>query len=136
MDPRSGVFSFTSYRDPNLEDTVRTYDDTGRFLRDHSLSADELTKSVIGAIGRLDAYQLPDAQGYTSMIRKLVGETETSLQQYRDQLLSTTTQDVRDFGEILCSLATNGTVVAVGAQDTLSSASSILGAPPNLIRIL
>ena len=100
------------------------------------MSSDELTKSVIGAIGKLDSYRLPDALGYTSMVRRLVGETDETLQEYREQLLSTTEKDVCAFGEILSALGREGTVVAVGAHETLSAATSIFGDPPNLTRIL
>ena len=136
MDPRNGVFSFTSYRDPNLDDTVSVYDAAASFLQEIELSSDELTKSVIGAIGKLDSYRLPDALGYTSMVRRLVGETDETLQEYREQLLSTTAKDVCAFGEILSALGREGTVVAVGAHETLSAATSIFGDPPNLTRIL
>ena len=37
------------------------------FLRKAELSQDELVKNIIGAIGALDAYQFPDAKGFTSM---------------------------------------------------------------------
>jgi len=136
MDPRNGVFSFTSYRDPNLDNTVNAYDESAAYLREMELSSDELTKSVIGAIGKMDAYRLPDALGYTSMVRRLVGETDETLQTYREQLLSTTEKDVRAFGETLGALESEGTVVAVGSQDTLSTATSIFGDPPNLTRLL
>ena len=72
---QSGVYSFISYRDPNLENTLKVYDQTADLLRSIELSDDELTKNIIGAIGDVDSYQLPDAKGYTSMVRYLVGET-------------------------------------------------------------
>jgi hypothetical protein len=50
------------------------------------LSSEELTKSIIGTIGDLDAYQLPDAKGWTSMTRTLVGLTDTRRQQFRERL--------------------------------------------------
>ena len=63
FDPVSGNFSFLSYRDPNLLSTLDVYDQTGRFLREQALDTTELTRSIIGSIGALDRYQLPDAQG-------------------------------------------------------------------------
>jgi Zn-dependent M16 (insulinase) family peptidase len=50
---------------------------------------------MIGAIGEMDAYQLPDAQGYTSMLRYLLGVSDEDRQQRRDQVLSTTQADFR-----------------------------------------
>ncbi len=86
---QDGVYGFLSYRDPNLAGTLANYDGTAAFLRDLQLSEDELTKSIIGAIGSVDAYRLPDAKGFTSMIRHLIGETEERRQRYREQILDT-----------------------------------------------
>lgn len=61
----TGVFSFLSYRDPNLLKTLDVYDGTAGFLRDIELDNDTLTKAIIGTIGDVDSYQLPDAKGYT-----------------------------------------------------------------------
>ncbi|MEZ4618127.1 MAG: hypothetical protein R2867_21800 [Caldilineaceae bacterium] len=33
-----------------------------------------MTRNIIGAISALDAYQLPDAKGYTAMARHLMGK--------------------------------------------------------------
>lgn len=60
-----GVFSFLSYRDPNLLKTLDIYDATADFLRELEMDDDTLTKAIIGTIGDVDAYQLPDAKGYS-----------------------------------------------------------------------
>ena len=63
--PYLGIFSFLSYRDPNLLKTLDIYDATGDFLRELEMDNDTLTKAIIGTIGDVDAYQLPDAKGYS-----------------------------------------------------------------------
>jgi Zn-dependent M16 (insulinase) family peptidase len=62
FDYLSGVFTYLSYRDPRSLDTLDVYDQTGQFLQQLDLSEVELTKSIIGAIGGMDAYQLPDSK--------------------------------------------------------------------------
>lgn len=64
----SGVFSYLSYRDPNLLKTLEVYDETARFLRELEMDDDALTKAIIGTIGDVDAYQLPDAKGYSRYV--------------------------------------------------------------------
>ena len=95
FDMDSGVYSFLSYRDPNLRQTLENYDRTGDFLRNLELSDAELVKSIIGSIGSIDGYQLPDAKGFTSLQRHLIGRTDAARQQYRDEVLSTTAVDFR-----------------------------------------
>ena len=48
---------------PGSSQTLQIFDETSRFLKELSLSQDELTKAIIGAIGDMDAYMLPDAKG-------------------------------------------------------------------------
>uniref|UniRef100_K3YPJ6 Peptidase M16C associated domain-containing protein n=1 Tax=Setaria italica TaxID=4555 RepID=K3YPJ6_SETIT len=68
FDTHSGVFSYLSYRDPNLLKTLEVYDETAKFLRELEMDDDALAKAIIGTIGDVDAYQLPDAKGYSSAI--------------------------------------------------------------------
>ena len=123
FDRHSGVFSYLSYRDPNLINTLTNYDQTAQFLRNLELSQAELSKSIIGAIGQLDAYQLPDAKGYTSMVRYLLGISDEERQQYRDQVLGTTVNDFKAFSEILGRVNEAGTVVVLGSQEAIVQAN-------------
>ncbi len=127
FDRFSGVWTYLSYRDPNLLDTLANYDGTADFLRNLALSDDELVKSIIGAIGGLDAYQLPDAKGYTSLVRHLAGETDEQRQQYREELLSTTTADFKALGEVLAQVNDNGVVVVLGSADAIAKANESQG---------
>lgn len=45
--------------------TLDNYDGTSQFLREIELDKDSLTKAIIGTIGDVDSYQLPDAKGYS-----------------------------------------------------------------------
>lgn len=119
----SGIFTFLSYRDPNLMATLGHYDATADFLRGLELSDEELTRSIIGAIGAIDAYQLPDAKGYTSLARYLTGETDEWLQQYRDQVLSTTVDDFRHLADVLAAANAAGEIVVLGSQEALAAAN-------------
>jgi hypothetical protein len=124
FDNQSGIFTFVSYRDPNLLQSLDTYDATGDFLCRLDLSQAELTKSIIGAIGELDTYQLPDAKGWTSMTRHLIGYTDAARQQFRDQVLGTTARDFRTFGEVLSQAADKGQVVVLGSADAIGQANA------------
>jgi hypothetical protein len=101
FDLNCGVMAFASYRDPNLAATLEAYGQTADFLKNLLLDEDELTRALIGAIGGIDAYMLPDAKGYSDMARYLTGQTDEKRQKRRDEVLSTTADDFREFGEFL-----------------------------------
>lgn len=71
----------------------------------------------------MDAYQLPDAQGYSSMLRFLIGESEKNRQRIRDQIMDTTPTDFRNIGEMLDLLKDNGSVVIMGSQEAIEEAN-------------
>jgi Zn-dependent M16 (insulinase) family peptidase len=124
FDHRSGVFTYLSYRDPNVLATLDNYDRTSEFLRTLELSEDELAKSIIGAVGQMDAYQLPDAKGYSSMTRYLSGDTDTLRQQRRDELLSAAVEDFKAFGRVLEQVNAQGNVVILGSRQALEDADA------------
>ncbi len=127
FDQKSGLFNYLSYRDPNLLETLENYDKSGQFLKDLELSDEELTKVIIGAIGGMDSYRLPDAKGYTSMARYLTGITDEALQKYRNELLATTQDDFKAFGSILARAKNAGHVVVLGSEDAINAANEKLG---------
>jgi Zn-dependent M16 (insulinase) family peptidase len=126
FDDASGVFTYLSYRDPNVAATIDNYDKAAAFLKslDSSrLSDNELTKAIIAAIGDLDTYQLPDAKGYTSMLRYLTHRTDELRQKTRDEVLSTNGEDFIAFGEVLEKVAQSNAVAVLGSQNALESAN-------------
>jgi len=136
VDPRTGVLAYVSYRDPNLLGTLKNYAGTGDFLRKLDLSDDELVKSIIGAIGAIDAYQLPDAKGYSALTRHLIGYSDAARQQYRDEVLSTTAADFRAFAEVLDRFNEAGEVVVVGAPDAIAVAQAEGGLDFTITKVL
>lgn len=119
LDPRTGMFYFLSYRDPNLKATLDAYDGAAKYLSNLSLSDEYLTKDIIGMIGAIDSYQLPDAKGFSSALRLITGETDELRQTRRDEVLGASNKDFRELGEMLEAVRQNGTVVVVGGEESL-----------------
>ncbi|XP_009339454.2 presequence protease 1, chloroplastic/mitochondrial-like [Pyrus x bretschneideri] len=122
FDNHSGVFSFLSYRDPNLLKTLDVYDGTGDFLRQLEIDEETLTKSIIGTIGDVDSYQLPDAKGYSSLLRYLLGITEEERKIRRAEILSTSLKDFKEFANAIDAVKDKGVVVAVASPDDVDAA--------------
>ena len=128
FDAHSGAFAFLSYRDPNLTRTLQIYDQTAEYLETLDLSQDELVKGIIGAIGTLDAYQLPDAKGFSAMARYLIHYTDEARRHYRHQVLGTTQEDFKRFAAVLRAVADHGYVVVMGPGAAVDAAEAE-GAP-------
>jgi presequence protease len=123
FDMTCGTFAYLSYRDPNLLASLDNYDATPAFLRNLDLSESELTKTIIGTIGDIDAYQLPDAKGWTSMVRHLTNYSDDIRQQIRDEVLGTSIADFKNFAEVLDQVAQKGEIVVLGSADAIEKAN-------------
>ena len=120
----SGTITFISYRDPNLTKTIETFDETVKFLRSTDLTDDELTKSIIGTIGEIDRHLLPDARGYTSMVRYLTKDTDEKRQLLRENVLNTSIKNFRDFADVLNEVKRSGLVKVVGAASAIETVAA------------
>ena len=136
FDHFAGILTFTSYRDPNLRGTIDNYDASARFLREINLSDDELTKAIIGTIGDLDAYQLPDAKGFASMVRELTGIDDDFRQQMRDEVLATKVDDFKSFGDVLGQVESTGQIAVLGSREAIEAANAEDGQAMELVQVL
>ena len=71
----------------------------------------------------MDTYRLPDAKGYTSMLRHLIGETDEFRQNIREQILSTNGEDFIAFGETLEKVSQSNAVTVIGSQSAIENAN-------------
>ncbi|HEY8240985.1 MAG TPA: peptidase M16, partial [Kiritimatiellia bacterium] len=97
-------------------------DQTAAYLNGLALGDEELTKSIIGAIGDLDAHQLPDAKGFASMARHLTGDTDVKRQRVRNEILGTKAEDFRRFASALELVRRNPTVAVLGGEEAIKAA--------------
>jgi presequence protease len=123
LDTLANTFSFLSYRDPNLTRTLDVYKGAGDFLRDVEISGEEVTKGIIGAIGDMDAYQLPDAQGHSALERYIAHVTDEQRQSRREQILATTPADFRAFADVIDAVNQQGAVAVLGSAQALEAAA-------------
>ena len=127
FDRRSGVFTFTSYRDPNLLKTLDIYDGAANFLRTAAVGETEMVRAIIGAIGIIDAYMLPDAKGMASLQRHLAGDSEELRQRLREEVLTASAAGVRAFADALDAVAAHGRVAVLGSEEAIAAANAEKG---------
>src|SRR3984957_14685401 len=123
LDRHSGIFTFASYRDPNLTATLDVYDRTAAFLEKTPLDDAALARAIVGTIGDLDFYMLPDAKGFVSMQRHLIGDTDAALQQLREEVFATSQDDFRNYAAALARLPDNGRIAVLGSEQAIAAAN-------------
>jgi Zn-dependent M16 (insulinase) family peptidase len=67
---------------------------------------------------------LPDAKGFTSLIRHLTGLDDALRQRIREEILSTTAADFRAFADVLAQVNEQGHVVTLGSAEAIAAANA------------
>ena len=103
-----GAMSFTkhevlfySYRDPNLKETLNTFEETVKFLRNFKADEKEMTNYIIGTIGSMDYLTGPYYKGVLGDNMYFSGTTQNDVQKLRDEILTTTAEDIRNYADLL-----------------------------------
>lgn len=114
----SGNFVCSSYRDPNVTETLAAFDGLAEFLRSFRPDDAQLTQAIVGAVGDMDSYLLPDAKGARSLSRWLTNDTDEARQQMREEMLGTTAQDFTAFADVLAAAVDKGSICVLGGPRT------------------
>lgn len=107
---------FTSYRDPNLGNTLDVYHQAAEYLSNYDAEEREITKTIIGTISSMDTPLTPAMKGKRSMSAYLTGVPLEILQQERDQVLACTKEDIHQAAEVIRMVADHGTVCVIGNE--------------------
>lgn len=116
---------FYSYRDPNLIETISTFDGAVKFLRDFKADEKEMTNYIIGTIGGMDSLVGPYYKGVIGDNMYFSGVTQEDNQKLRDEVLSTTAEDIRNLAEVFEAVIKQNMQCAVGGQNKIDESKDL-----------
>jgi presequence protease len=126
-DPSLGLFSFLSYRDPHLVETLKVFQDAETFFAENKISADDMEKAVISTIGMLDRPMDPSTRGHAALMRSIAGITDSMRQKFRNEILSATPQKMKETLSEYFSLTSKSAATAVySAAEKINEANMSL----------
>lgn len=122
---RDGNMYFGSYRDPNLVETLKVYDNTAEFLRNFNVSDREMTKYIIGTISGIDMPLTPVLKGDLATSAYITNTTEELIQQQRDEILSTTQEDIRALADLVEACMKENAICVLGSSAKVNEAKEV-----------
>ncbi len=125
---RGGNAVFSSYRDPNLPETLAIYDQVGAYLRSFNPPQREMTKYVIGTVGKIDFPLTPSLKGENAAENYIRGISQEDLQAQKDEVLGVTGKDMRGFSEMLDAVMAKNCHCVVGGEGKLKENARLFGA--------
>jgi Zn-dependent M16 (insulinase) family peptidase len=129
---RNGNMFFTSYRDPNLLETLKVYDEAGEYFRRFETDLRQMTKYIIGTISDLDFPLSPAMKGERASdyyFRKISYE---DIQRERTEVLETNVEKIRQFGDMIDGIMKENCLCVFGNEEKIKENKDAFGSIINV----
>lgn len=128
----SGESCFSSYRDPNLKNTVEIYERAAETVANFTADERTMTQYIIGAVSELDTPMNPAAYGLFSQSAYMCGITQSMLDLEREQLLTATQEGIRELAEYIRAFMEDDFLCVVGNAQKIKEEKELFLATENL----
>ena len=118
---RQGDMVFVSYRDPNLAETLKVFEQTGDYLRNFDADERDMTKYIIGTVSGMDTPLTPSQRGLRGLNCYLSGITQEILQNTRNEVLDATVEDIRALADPVDAAMAQGYICVVGNESVIEA---------------
>lgn len=116
-----GLLCFSSYRDPNLKETLEIYKKSVDYLENFNADDEQMLKYIIGAIASEDYPLTARQEGNEAFTRYFREEVFSEIQQQRNEILSCKVQDIRNFATIIKDIISSGGLCVFGNKEKILS---------------
>ncbi|MGK5088526.1 insulinase family protein [Bdellovibrionota bacterium FG-2] len=123
----TGNFTFTSYRDPNLQETYDIYHKTPEYLATLNIPTRELNKYILGTISELDMPLTPSMKGEKAMAYYISKFTQSDIQKDRDEVLATQVSDLKGYTELVTKVIAKDYHAVVGGKPKIEANKAQFG---------
>ena len=124
---RVGTLFFSSYRDPNLKETLDVFDKTADYLASFDVSDREMVKFIIGTISTLDVPLTPQLKGSVAQDRFFRQLTDADRQKTRDEILATRQEDIRALAAVVDACMKENILCVFGNEEKLKENAGLFG---------
>ena len=121
----SGNVSTYSYRDPNLESTLKTYDGMGEFLRTLPLDEDDVKNYIIGSMTRFDPPLASSAINSIVLARRFSGSTEADIEDRMNQAIETSREDLTGAADMMDELMAKNYLSVFGNEGKIRESKDL-----------
>lgn len=122
---RTGDMYLTSYRDPNLKDTLEIYKKAADYIRDFDPDDRDMTKYIIGAISDMDIPLTPKAKGLRAMSAFLSQDSFENIQKERDEVLASDVNAIRRLADYVDSVIKDENICVLGGEETVEKEAEL-----------
>lgn len=130
---QNGICYFYSYRDPNLQETYKIYDELWKKIQNFDASDRDMTKYILGTINRLDQPKT-NLDRLNDAINKEYREFDADFEIVeRQQILGTTKTDIAKFHGVLQKITETRNYCTIGNEGKINGNKNFFSSIQKLI---
>lgn len=116
---KNGYILMSSYRDPNIKQTINAYENAYKYLSNFNIDKREMTKYIIGTINSIDRPLSCAAKNRVMSTRYIAKVSQEQLQKDRDEILSTDLVKIKEYIEMLNKVMHQNNIVVIGNENAI-----------------
>lgn len=116
---KNGLCYFYSYRDPNVLNTYKIYNELGEKLRNFNASDRDMTKYILGTINRIDQPKTNMDKLNDAINKEYRGFEQDFEIIERNQIIHTNQNDILNFAELLQDIANMRNYCTIGNESKI-----------------
>jgi Zn-dependent M16 (insulinase) family peptidase len=129
--PEDGLFSLGSYRDPHIAATLKVYDGCSEFFQKRTFSDEDVKEAVLQVCSEIDKPDPPGPAARKAFYRRIIGLSDEARQQYKENLLRLTRQQVIEVAvKYLAPDSDRKAVAVIASEERLQEANTKLSSKP------
>ena len=121
---RNGAFLLSSYRDPNIQQTLSVYNGLPQFVKQAQLSDAQMTKYIIGAMSDLEQPLSAFDKGFRAFQMWMNEVTHEERVQFKQEVLQTTQEKILALSEPFERVMHNTTIAVIGNKAQIEQESA------------
>lgn len=130
----NGQIIFSSYRDPNLKKTFENFNGAVDYLKNFNADNTDMTRYIIGTVARMDLPMTPNQEGSRAFRMHLEKTKKENLQSERDEVLSVTAEDIRNFAALIEKMISQNYICVYGNEDAVNQNKDLFISTYKLIK--
>lgn len=128
----NGFVTFSSYRDPNLSETIERFLATPEYLKSFNADEKDMTRFIIGTIARIDRPLTAPEKGNQAAGYWFIKRSREDVQRDRDEILSVTQEDIKKYAQFVSDILAQKNYFVYGNAEKIEAQKGLF---EKLIRI-
>ena len=116
---RNGVMYFSTYRDPQLKNSLEAFRTLPEWLDNLELTDREMTKYVIGTMSGVDVPLTNSLKVSRAAMQELLAVSDADRQKTRNEILDVTLADVKALAKMIREVLADNYICVVGGQQAI-----------------